>query len=213
LLYWEYSKFNVLFEPEEIATMTSVQAIIYKINIMEENRKEQWDASYVNRDNFVWYPDSEVIRFVSSYLKKKIGIDEFKVIKKANSCLDVGCGIGRHVFFLDDYGFESYGIDLSTIAIETAKQICISKERKHLIDHFTSGSATLLPYSDNNFDFVVSYSVLDSMDFELACKSVSEIARVLIPGGLFCFDLIACDSRYLPNDVKHMNNRHLWGGG
>jgi hypothetical protein len=50
------------------------------------------------------------------------------------------------------------------------------------------------------------------MDFDLACKSVSEIARVLIPNGLFCFDLIAEDCRYSPNEAKLMNNRYLWGG-
>jgi hypothetical protein len=42
---------------------------------MEENRKQQWDASYDNKDNFVWYPNEEVICFVSTYIKKKTGID------------------------------------------------------------------------------------------------------------------------------------------
>ncbi|MDR1340709.1 MAG: class I SAM-dependent methyltransferase [Prevotellaceae bacterium] len=174
----------------------------------EENRKQQWDASYSNKDNFVWYPNEEVIRFVSAYLKKKTGIKEYKVIKEANSCLDAGCGIGRHVFFLDDYGFEPYGIDLSTNAIEMAKDICLSQGKKHLINRFTAGSATSLPYSDSRFDFAVSCSVLDSMDFELACKSVREIARVLKPEGLFCFDVIARDARYSGDNVHILN-----GGG
>jgi ubiquinone/menaquinone biosynthesis C-methylase UbiE len=172
----------------------------------EKNRKRQWDASYENKDNFVWYPNEEIIRFISMYLKKKTGIREYKIIKEANVCLDVGCGIGRHVFFLDDYGFEAYGIDLSTIAIEMAHKICLSQGKNRLINHFTVGSATSLPYSDGNFDFVVSCSALDSMDFELACKSVDEIVRVLKLNGLFCFDVIARDVRYSVDNLNIENN-------
>jgi ubiquinone/menaquinone biosynthesis C-methylase UbiE len=176
---------------------------------MEENRKQQWDASYDNKDNFVWYPNEEVIRFVSTYIKKKTGIDEYKVIRESNFCLDVGCGIGRHVFFLDEYGIESYGIDLSTAAIEMSKKICLSRGKEHLCSRFTVGSATSLPYTDAYFDFVISCSVLDSMDFGLACKTVDEIARTLKPNGLFCFDVIVRDSRSCKRGGQIIVNEHF----
>jgi ubiquinone/menaquinone biosynthesis C-methylase UbiE len=166
----------------------------------EREREREWNKSYENKDNFVWYPNEEVVRFVATFLKKKIDVDEFKIVRNAKKCLDVGCGIGRHVFFLDDFEFEPYGIDLSTTAIEMAKKICNTLDKKYLFDHFTVGSAAALPYPDGKFDFVVACSVLDSMDFELARKSVEEIARVIQPNGLFCFDLIAEDERFNPSN-------------
>ena len=41
------------------------------------NNKDDWDKSYDNRDNFVFYPHEEVIRFVSKFIRKKIGLTDF----------------------------------------------------------------------------------------------------------------------------------------
>jgi len=43
-------------------------------NNMMENQKKKWEESYLNRDNFVFYPHEEVIRFVSKSIRKRIGL-------------------------------------------------------------------------------------------------------------------------------------------
>lgn len=40
---------------------------------MEDVKKDKWDAIYKNKDNFVFYPHEEVIRFVSKYIRKRVG--------------------------------------------------------------------------------------------------------------------------------------------
>lgn len=42
-----------------------------------DNNRAEWNSSYENRDNFVFYPHEEIIRFVSKYIRKRVGLDEF----------------------------------------------------------------------------------------------------------------------------------------
>lgn len=68
-----------------------------------DNKINEWNSSYLNRDNFLFYPHEEVIRFFSKYIIKRIGLNEFyKVsnIHRKPKILDIGCGIGRHIFLV-----------------------------------------------------------------------------------------------------------------
>ena len=40
---------------------------------IQNNRKEEWESSYGSGDNMVFYPHEEVIRFVSRFIKKRLG--------------------------------------------------------------------------------------------------------------------------------------------
>jgi 2-polyprenyl-3-methyl-5-hydroxy-6-metoxy-1,4-benzoquinol methylase len=88
-------------------------------------KKTEWDKSYENRDNFVFYPHEEVIRFVSKFIRKKVGLAEFRDVASdiSKACvLNLGCGIGRHVIYCHDMGLEAYGVDLSDVAVEMARE-------------------------------------------------------------------------------------------
>lgn len=157
-------------------------------------KENEWNSSYKNRDNFVFYPHEEVIRFVSKYIRKKIGIDEFVGLKYMDRCLDLGCGIGRHAIYLDDMKFEAYGIDLSEEAINFAQKWCNSLGRHKLKNRFLVGTITHMPYKDNFFDFVVSHGVLDSMNFDIAKEAILETYRVMKKNGMIYFDVVSgCD--------------------
>ncbi|WP_434304821.1 class I SAM-dependent methyltransferase [Clostridium botulinum] len=157
-------------------------------------KKNEWNTSYENKDNFVFYPHEEVIRFVSKFIRKKVDIDKLINIKDANKCLDLGCGIGRHVIYLDENKFEAYGIDLSDKAINFAKSLCGKLKKYELKDRFMVGTITNMPYEDDFFDFIVSHGVLDSMPFDIAKKAVEETCRVTKKGGLFYFDVVSGDN-------------------
>lgn len=153
-----------------------------------------WDRSYKNKDNFLFYPSEEIIRFVSVFIKKKIGYREYINKKNIKTCLDLGCGIGRHILFLDDLELDVYGIDISEEAINYACCYFDSLKRSYLKEKLVIGSTTQLPYANGFFDCVISCGVLDSMNFSLAQESVAEVYRVLKDGGLFYFDVISgCD--------------------
>lgn len=165
---------------------------------MESDYKQEWDKSYLNRDNFLFYPHEEIIRFVSKYIRKRIGFNNFQEIAtdgngNAKKILDLGCGIGRHVIYCHEMGLDPYGIDLSEEAILTAKKWGTMQGISDIDKKFIQGDACQLPWSPSFFDYAISHGVLDSMPFETARSVCAELARVLRKNALFYCDLISGD--------------------
>lgn len=104
--------------------------------------------------------------------------------------LDLGCGIGRHMKFLDEFGLNPYGIDLSNTAISIGKSWFQDMGREDLADKMIIGSVTDLPYDDESFWMCVSCGVLDSMRREIAQKGIEEALRVIKKNGLMYLNLI-----------------------
>jgi 2-polyprenyl-6-hydroxyphenyl methylase / 3-demethylubiquinone-9 3-methyltransferase len=101
------------------------------------------------------------------------------------SVLDVGCGGGFTCEFLAQRGAVVSGIDQSPKLVEQAKRHAALNQ---LAINYQQGYGEQLPYADSAFDVVVCVDVLEHVaDLQ---KTVSEIHRVLKPGGLFCFDTI-----------------------
>lgn len=162
----------------------------------ERLKAEAWNDSYSRGDNYVFYPHEEVVRFVARHIRRMTGFRRFQDRQEFQHTprgLDLGCGIGRHVRFIDDMQMDAYGIDLSQVAIDEARRICAEEGREHLADRFHLGSITEMPYNDDYFDFIVSHGVLDSLPFDLARLAVIDAKRVLRPGGWFYLDLISGD--------------------
>jgi len=163
---------------------------------MVENQKDAWDESYQRGDNFVFYPHEEVIRFVSKYIRKRIGIKEFldvAMLTKHPKVLDLGCGIGRHVKYCFELGLEAYGVDLSEAAVITARNWLSAAGMPDVDSRIVQGDIRQLPWGNGFFEFAVSHGVLDSMPLEISRAAFLELARVIIPGGVFYCDLISGD--------------------
>jgi ubiquinone/menaquinone biosynthesis C-methylase UbiE len=89
--------------------------------------------------------------------------------------LDIGCGRGRWLFFYEkNHKAIVRGIDLSKDAV----QVCESKGFK-----VCQGSITELPFQDSCFDFVNSTTVLLHLPYKVKETAISEISRILKPGG------------------------------
>lgn len=94
--------------------------------------------------------------------------------KSYTNALDVGCGEGRFCRILRARGLEVTGIDFTPALIEIARQ-------RDPEGDYRVGNAEAIEFPDNSFDLVVSYvSLLDIPDIS---KAISEMARVLGPGG------------------------------
>jgi SAM-dependent methyltransferase len=86
--------------------------------------------------------------------------------------LDVGCAKG---FFLYDLtlalpGLQVSGIDISSYAIQ--------ESLPEVKPFLKVGNATSLPYSDNDFDFVISINTLHNLDRGDCAIALQEIERV-----------------------------------
>ncbi len=105
--------------------------------------------------------------------------------------LDLGCGMGRHAIFFDAHGFTVTAIDLSEYGINSLREW----QKKNDTDFRTVvGDMTALPFADNAFDCIYSYHVVSHTDTEGIKRIMSEIRRVLRPGGEIYFDLCSKDA-------------------
>lgn len=169
-----------------------------------DNQKESWEESYRRKENFVYYPHEEVIRFFSKYVAKRTGLDSV-VHKYGNNetpakVLDLGCGIGRHVIFAHEMKTEAYGVDLSETAIEIAVEWAKRKKLPEPETRIRQCDSTKMSFDDNYFDFIISHGVLDSMSIHNCINSLKESARVLKPDGLFYCDL---------NSINHESDKNI----
>lgn len=178
----------------------------------EKESVELWNSSYVRRENFVFSPCDEIVRFVSKYLRRRVGLDEVVDVyhgAKGTRVIDVGCGIGRSLVFGTDMGLDMYGNDLSSSAVEVARtwlgrKIGMEEATKKVI----ANDIRKLPWSDKFFGHAISDSALDSMPFEVAQEGVGEIYRVVQPGGFLYCNLISGnetgrDSNFNGEEIVH----------
>jgi SAM-dependent methyltransferase len=180
-------------------------------------KKKEWSDSYRNKDNFVFYPHEEVIRFVSKYIRKRTGLNEYRDVVPCDpppTVLDLGCGIGRHVVYCHQMGLDAYGIDLSEAAVAVARSWSAEHGIENPEKRILQGDVRNLPWPDSFFKVAVSHGVLDSMHLEIARAACKELARTLAHGGLLYCDLISGDDssharEYCGEDI--VSTRHEKG--
>lgn len=104
----------------------------------------------------------------------------------ANSyILDVGCGVGRHVLYLGGRGFKIAGIDLSSHGIKATQEACAQRHYEFV---GRVADMTEIPWADMTFDAALSTSVICHHLRRDIFKAISEVKRVLKPGGSFLVD-------------------------
>jgi SAM-dependent methyltransferase len=96
--------------------------------------------------------------------------------------LDMGCGDGKILEYLLDYGYDLYGYDLAS-SNEALKKRLGPYFGDSYDEHLKiTPSDRTIPFDDNSFDVVYSNQVFEHVRFFE--KMMSECARVLKPGGI-----------------------------
>ncbi len=97
---------------------------------------------------------------------------EYYHLKAGQKVLDVGCGKAHLLYELTQVvsGLEVRGIDISAYALEHSKE-----EVRNKLQY---GKAQDIPFSDNEFDLVISLTTLHNLKIFDLKKAVQEIGRV-----------------------------------
>jgi len=95
--------------------------------------------------------------------------------------LDLGCG--THILSHVEGVNEVVGLDISKESVLQARGKCNNKCR------FIAGSATELPFPDSSFDSVVAFGDIISHIHNGYKDAISEVGRILKPGGHLLFDV------------------------
>lgn len=95
--------------------------------------------------------------------------------------LDIGCGTGRFLRFLAQAfpRLPSIGIDLSDTYLQEAERHLQTRPQARL----ALAKGEELPFADHSFDAVTSLFLFHELPAKIRKKSVSEMARILKPGG------------------------------
>lgn len=103
------------------------------------------------------------------------------------------CGAGGKtppLGIFKNYGYETYGVELSENAIARAAEF----EEKHGMDlNIIKGDMRELAFKDGEFSYVYSYNSIFHMSKEEIKKSIGEIHRVLIKGGYAFINFPSCN--------------------
>ena len=99
-------------------------------------------------------------------------------VPEGSKVLDVGCGNGKTVGALLEMGMDVTGLDFSPSAIDQCVKAFGVKAK------FTISNCEKMPFSNDTFDAVTAVHVLEHLDVIQLADTVSEMRRVLKPGGM-----------------------------
>ena len=93
--------------------------------------------------------------------------------------LDVGCGVGALHPLLSGMFSTIHGVDVSADSIQKAQ----ADNPGNLYDAY---DGHILPYPDNSFDMTLAICVMHHVPTAQWTQFMSELARVVVPGGVIC---------------------------
>lgn len=101
------------------------------------------------------------------------------------------CGAGGMLpplALFKEHGYETTGIDISEKAIERADKF----QSEHDMNlNITKGDMKHLSFKDDSFSYCFSYNTIFHMSKEDIKKSLEEMKRVLVPGGLMFVNFVS----------------------
>lgn len=110
---------------------------------------------------------------------RKLFLDIMNTDLMGKKVLEYGCGTGSFSFDLAKGGAKVYGIDISEVAINTAKREAKFTDYSEQIE-FTVMNAEELQFENDFFDRVCGNSILHHLDLK---KALNELKRVLKKDG------------------------------
>jgi ubiquinone/menaquinone biosynthesis C-methylase UbiE len=104
-------------------------------------------------------------------------------LMKGKSILDIGVGAGRTTTYLLECQPSRYvGVDFADNMVEKCRR------RFPGVDFRSADARSLTDFSADEFDFVMfSWSGIDCVSHEDRLRVLSEVRRILVPGGVFVF--------------------------
>ena len=145
----------------------------------DKENKSIWEGLYSRGSSLTRYPFEEVVRFVfQSFGRGKPSLSPPRI-------LDYGCGGGNHLVFLAREGMEWYGVDYSPSALDHARRFLAENGFDCPEGRLFCVDFNQLPFADFFFDAVIDRQSLDQNPAASMPRLVSEIRRVLKPGGRY----------------------------
>lgn len=158
---------------------------------MRQNFNRIDNSIYHSENDQWWQPDSVLYLLKTSmnpvrvgYFAKKL-FNQLKIVPQGSAALEVGCGGGILCEEIARMGFDTTGIDPSAQSLHFAVR---HAKTSGLKIRYEKGTGEALPFPENTYDVIFCCDVLEHV-YDLP-SVISEISRVLKPGGVLCYDTI-----------------------
>lgn len=164
------------------------------------NQDEYWQGEVYRRSDEPFCRAVGRRRFYALDMLKKI------LPVEREDALDIGFGGGAYLPDLMELGYNVYGVEICEEMFRKAEALCNFDPRVHL----ELGDVEELPFEDEKFDLVLCIGVLGYLLSDY--KALSEIRRVLKPGGLA---IININNLWNLTDLDYILRRKirsLWRG-
>ena len=101
-------------------------------------------------------------------------------------CLDLGCGDGKNLVYLEQCGWTVDGVDVSPLALagaaERIRQTGLTPRGSMLLDHCAAFRPT-----PQSYDVVLAYGLFHCLDERDLARTAARIAEALTPHGYLVF--------------------------
>ncbi|MBD2193921.1 MULTISPECIES: class I SAM-dependent methyltransferase [Calothrix] len=181
--------------------------------------KQKWDAigkTYYGSQKIEQVTETSAIKQDYTLLGGRPGgtWNKFPMDKSVDSILEIGCGYGRAPLHLSKEKNlqcqKYYAIDISESLLR--RLIKVKAEYNFFPNaefNIICNSAETLPLAGNSIDLVISNCVFMHIPDAQLRNLLSEIFRVLKPGGMFVFNHSfhnkACPSHIIHNSIRNLN--------
>ncbi|HEU0027057.1 MAG TPA: bifunctional 2-polyprenyl-6-hydroxyphenol methylase/3-demethylubiquinol 3-O-methyltransferase UbiG [Ktedonobacterales bacterium] len=150
------------------------------------------DNTLYQRPGDIWWDERETFSVLRTALNparfgyfQRVLTERLSINPRDKAALDVGCGGGLLTEEFARLGCRVTGIDPSEPALEVARAHAAASG---LSITYRAGVGEALPFPEQFFEIVSCCDVLEHVaDLD---RVIAEIARVLVPGGVFFFDTI-----------------------
>jgi SAM-dependent methyltransferase len=107
---------------------------------------------------------------------------------RSTPVLDVGCGGGRHLLWLERHGFAAYGTDRAGDGLARSRALLAGERRAVRV---AVADIRALPFARGSFGAVIAHHVLYHGTAADVRRAIVEAGRVLRPEGLFVGTLLS----------------------